>query len=202
MSRYADVSFYDSMTTQDNALLVRFLCRLSFAEATVSIKGKTSQWLLSGKYGTILDAGGAMDNILEETLSDLEINYVPWLKPWAEARAKVANFISFDINRKIIEKNLEEDNPQAIQKLLNGSVSDKYISEAIDRLSAVFSKIKENNYDFFAVFFSIFPTFVAFLLQSFYAKLWPQHRVPFTILSIWSAMLVCLSYHFLFKWMV
>ena len=70
---------------------------------------------------------------MEEKISDLSNSKVSLSTPWEDARKRLANFMSYDINKKIIEASVDYDDSEIIKNWLNNSVSEEYISDALDK---------------------------------------------------------------------
>ena len=168
---YTALRRYDSYRKQSDSFVVRYIGRLIVAEAEVKINGKNSKWILAGNNASIIDAGDAIDNIMGEKISDLSNHRVSLLNPWGDARKKIDNFMSYDINHKIIEASLDDDNPQVIRNLLNNSVSEQYISESMEALIGIIKGVKSVNRCFFAILFAILPCVIAYSNSPVYIKL-------------------------------
>ena len=205
--RYTVLRRYDSYREQNDAFSVRYIGRLIAAEAEVKIKGKNSKWLLGGHNVSVIDAGGAMDNIMEDKISELTNCRVSLLNPWGDARKRIANFMSYDINHKIIEASLDDDNPRVIRNWLSNSVSEQYISDSMAGLASVFEMVKDINSWLFAILFAILPCVIAYFIRPVYIKLEPgypssfMNSLPFIIVAMGvPAFSACLITWLLNKW--
>ena len=81
IQRYSALRRYDSYREQNSVFTVRYLSRLIVAEVEVKIKGKINKWLICGHSASIIDAGGAMDTIMEDKILDLNNCRVSLLNP-------------------------------------------------------------------------------------------------------------------------
>ncbi|MBR2207779.1 MAG: hypothetical protein IJ859_03125 [Synergistaceae bacterium] len=168
IGHYASLQRYDSYRTGNGVVIVRYTGRLTVAEAEVKIKGKTSKWILAGNNASVIDAGGAIDNVVGEQISSLSNCRVSLLTPWGDARKKISNFMSYDINHKIIEASIDNDDPQIIRNLLNNSVSEQYISESMEALIGVFKRVRSINSWLFTILFAILPCAIAYFILPVY----------------------------------
>ena len=127
---------------------------------------------------------------MEEKISDLSNSKVSLSTPWEDARKRLANFMSYDINKKIIEASVDYDDSEIIKNWLNNSVSEEYISDALDTLEDIFEKVKKVNSWLFTIMFTILPSAITYFISPFCNKLKPGSNanfielLPITIVSM------------------
>ena len=168
---YCEVSLCDSFRNQDGSFSARYICRVPLAEVSVNIKGQSSRWLMFGKSAEVIDAGGAMDSIMEEKTAKLESCTASMSSPYADASEKISVFISYDINKRIIEENIEEEDFDIIRAKLNNSVSKQYISRAVEAMSSAFGKVQEANRKIFSVSVTILSLLISYFMSDIYRDL-------------------------------
>ena len=144
---------------------------------------------------------------MEDKIFDLTSCRVSLLNPWGDARKRIANFMSYDVNHKIIEASLDENNPRVIRNWLSNSVSEKYVSDSMAGLANVFERVKGINSLLFAILFVILPCVIAYFIRPVYVKLEPSYPVsfinglPFMIVAMGvPALSACLITWLLNKW--
>jgi hypothetical protein len=107
ISDYGKIKLYDSYRSSDGAFIIRYVCHLPIAEAEVKIRGKKSTWLICGYNACVIDAGGAMDNIMEDVISAMQKSEPSLLRPYADVSSSIADFMSYDVNETILSESIE-----------------------------------------------------------------------------------------------
>ena len=171
LGMYCELSLCDSFRYQDGSFSARYICRVPLAEVAVNIKGQASIWLLFGKSAEVIDAGGSMDSIMEEKTAELESCTASMSSPYADASEKISAFMSYDINKRIMEENIEEEDFDIICAKLNNSVSKQYISRAVEAMSSAFGKVQEANRKIFSVSVAVLSLLVSYFMSDVYRKL-------------------------------
>lgn len=169
IANYCGVSLYDSYRDDGGDFLTRYVCRIPIAEAEVKIHGSISKWVLFGVNPVVLDAGGAMDHVMNSKISILDNCEVSLSHPYATARIKLNEFLSYEINAKILEENIEEDNINIICEKLNNSVSQQYISKALAAVAEISKKVLDVNEKILRIAFAVLPNLILIYFHSAFA---------------------------------
>ena len=197
---YAEVKYDASERDNADDFIVHYVCRLPLAEAEVSIKGKKSKWLLCGKNASVLDAGGAMDNVMEDVISAMQKSKPSLLRPYADVSSSIADFMSYDVNKKILSESIENDNPRVIQARLKNAVSEQYISDALKTLTLLCKNVQSINSIYFAVMFAILTPVLAYLSSPIFQKVKPESSPEFFGFMLFLA--VCVAVPAISAWLI
>ena len=183
---YCDVSLNDTYSDDDDVFIARYVCRMPIAEAEVKIQGNISNWVLFASNPTVLDAGGAIDHVMNSRISNLNNCQISFSNPYSDAENRISEFLDYEINADILKENTEEDNIEIIRKNLNNSVSNEYIANAINAIAEICKNVVTVNEKFLRIVFTVLPALIA----SFFINTKSRDGWEFTIFLVFTPILV------------
>jgi hypothetical protein len=139
LAQHGDITLRETVADREQqAATFVYACSMPFCELSVELMGRRAEWILFGKDAQIVDAGGALEAILEDDLGRLcsvAHSRKRWL-PWCHVAASevVTPFLASGLNQDIIDADCAGLAPQAIVDHVKRAVSESYVQDSLHAL--------------------------------------------------------------------